>query len=137
MTTLARNTALRRWVENRDGGICSLCGCDTYKARRVFAAANFYLKCFWGIQTWDLFNQLLELSGWPRLSRDWWEADHILPLAEGGNDTLDNLRTLCIPCHRRETAKLQKRLAKQNRLQAKKPRQKYTTAKLSEIWEYN
>lgn len=26
-------------------------------------------------------------------------ADHVIPRGEGGADTLDNLETLCVPCH--------------------------------------
>lgn len=41
-----------------------------------------------------------------------WAADHIIPVAEGGGAcALENYRTLCVPCHRRETAALRKRLA--------------------------
>lgn len=37
---------------------------------------------------------------------DWqWEADHILPLIDGGGFGLDNLQTLCLPCHRAKTAR--------------------------------
>jgi 5-methylcytosine-specific restriction protein A len=38
-----------------------------------------------------------------------WEADHIVPVVEGGDSNLENIRTLCIKCHRRETAELRKR----------------------------
>jgi 5-methylcytosine-specific restriction protein A len=30
--------------------------------------------------------------------------DHILPLAQGGTDTDDNIRCLCQPCHAKRTA---------------------------------
>lgn len=39
-----------------------------------------------------------------------WEADHIVPLAEGGRHHLDNIRTLCRACHKAETAALRQRL---------------------------
>ena len=39
----------------------------------------------------------------------WWEADHIIPVVEGGDSSLDNIRTLCIACHREATAQLRKR----------------------------
>lgn len=32
-------------------------------------------------------------------------ADHIVPKAMGGTDALDNLQTLCAPCHYRKTAR--------------------------------
>lgn len=40
-----------------------------------------------------------------------WEADHIVPIAEGGSATRDNLRVLCRPCHVRVTAAMRARLA--------------------------
>jgi 5-methylcytosine-specific restriction enzyme A len=43
--------------------------------------------------------------------RSLWDADHILPVAEGGGECdLGNLRTLCLICHREQTLLLQKRL---------------------------
>jgi 5-methylcytosine-specific restriction endonuclease McrA len=32
------------------------------------------------------------------------EADHIVPLHLGGEDTIDNMQCLCIPCHKIKTA---------------------------------
>lgn len=41
-----------------------------------------------------------------------WQADHIRECARGGWGTgLDNLRTLCTPCHKEETARLAAELA--------------------------
>jgi len=46
-----------------------------------------------------------------------WEMDHIIPVSEGGGSCgLDNLRTLCIRCHKAETAALKSRLAARARL---------------------
>ena len=43
--------------------------------------------------------------------RSLWDADHILPVAEGGGQCdLANIRTLCLLCHRDETARLRARL---------------------------
>lgn len=49
-------------------------------------------------------------------SRCDWQADHIVPVVEGGGECgLENIRTLCTPCHKEETAALRKRLtAKRN-----------------------
>ncbi len=47
----------------------------------------------------------------PQARRSLWDADHIVPVAEGGGQCdLDNLRTLCLPCHREQTAALGLRL---------------------------
>ena len=53
------------------------------------------------------------LVGLKRISRkSLWDADHILAVAEGGGECdLDNLRTLCLLCHRRQTVELRRRLA--------------------------
>lgn len=56
----------------------------------------------------------MEAEGWNverRLS--WWEADHIVPVAEGGGQCgPDNYRTLCCRCHRVVTNELRQRLRK-------------------------
>jgi 5-methylcytosine-specific restriction endonuclease McrA len=67
-----------------------------------------------------LFLQRLGLKQYLR-PRSLWEADHIMPVVEGGGGCgLDNIRTLCVPCHRRETAALAARRAAARR-DAKQP----------------
>jgi 5-methylcytosine-specific restriction endonuclease McrA len=40
-----------------------------------------------------------------------WDADHSVPVAEGGGQCdLANMRTLCLKCHREATAALRARL---------------------------
>jgi len=39
-----------------------------------------------------------------RLSGEW-EADHRVPLIDGGGLELSNVQTLCVPCHRTKTAR--------------------------------
>lgn len=34
-----------------------------------------------------------------------WEADHIVPIVDGGALTIDNVQTLCATCHRAKTAR--------------------------------
>jgi 5-methylcytosine-specific restriction endonuclease McrA len=93
---------LREQVFLRDRGLCALCATDTL-------AEYATLKRSRGADR----RQRLEL--WGLLSvharRSLWDADHILPVAEGGGECdLSNLRTLCLPCHREVTADLRKRL---------------------------
>jgi 5-methylcytosine-specific restriction endonuclease McrA len=57
----------------------------------------------------DAFGELyasLDGKDWPK-----WEADHIVPLQEGGA-LLDpsNVRTLCLPCHALVTRQLRRRM---------------------------
>jgi 5-methylcytosine-specific restriction endonuclease McrA len=96
---------LRDQVFARDRGICALCQADTLA---IFAAlkrsrgrARQAGLSFYGMKT---------ISS----RRSLWDADHILAVAEGGGQCdLDNLRTLCVPCHREVTASLRMRLAAQ------------------------
>lgn len=59
----------------------------------------------------------LRKAGWP-LSRDsWWDADHVIPVVEGGGLCgLENYRTLCVPCHKAGTAALAARRARSRRV---------------------
>jgi len=54
----------------------------------------------------------MEFWGLKRHSRkSLWDADHIQPVAEGGGECdLENIRTLCLRCHRTVTLELRERL---------------------------
>lgn len=42
--------------------------------------------------------------------RTLWDADHIVPVVEGGGECdLSNIRTLCVNCHRAATLALRER----------------------------
>jgi len=92
---------LREQVLLRDRGICALCGVDTH-------VAFLDLKRSRGVHKL----KLLERWGLKRLNRKTlWDADHILPVAEGGGECdLQNIRTLCLSCHRAQTLELRRRL---------------------------
>jgi 5-methylcytosine-specific restriction enzyme A len=90
-------------VFERDRGVCAACSIDTVALRRDmrkldFAARRQLLK------TW----RLREGS-----RKSLWDADHILPVVEGGGQCdLSNMRTLCLRCHAEATAALRNRLKK-------------------------
>ena len=93
---------LREQVFLRDKGVCAACAADTVA---VWAA----LKRSRGVAR----TEGLRLYGMADMAarRSLWEADHILPVAEGGGECdLGNLRTLCLLCHREETRRLRERL---------------------------
>ncbi|WP_299427980.1 HNH endonuclease signature motif containing protein [uncultured Meiothermus sp.] len=52
-------------------------------------------------------------KAWKKPS-DMWEADHILPVVEGGTHAPGNLRTLCQPCHKQMTRALATKRKKLN-----------------------
>jgi len=91
---------LRERVFERDRGVCAKCAVDT-------RAAFIDLKRARGTHRL----QLLERWGLKRLNRrTLWDADHIVPVVEGGGECdLANIRTLCLICHRQETAALRLR----------------------------
>jgi len=100
----------QKYVFERDRAICAKCGIDTkwlgakieeiqslWKRYRPVSVSQ-YVTDFgpWGIEAYKQF----------------WEADHILPVCEGGGCCgLENYQTLCLKCHKEETAGLSKRRA--------------------------
>ncbi len=96
---------LRACVFERDLGVCKVCGHDTVALARDLAAKQ-------------TLNPALYLQRMKHLGLDpykprraLWEADHIIPVCEGGGACgLANIRTLCWKCHRDETRKLRNRL---------------------------
>jgi len=95
---------LRDQVFARDRGICHLCQADTVAIYNALKQARGKARIAG-----------LSLYGMKSITarRSLWDADHILPVAEGGGQCdLDNLRTLCLPCHREVTAQLRLRLRK-------------------------
>jgi hypothetical protein len=95
---------LREQVFVRDRGLCAACGIDTVAAYAVLKRSRGAAR-----------EAGLRLYGMKSIAsrRSLWDADHILPVAEGGGQCdLDNIRTLCLLCHREATAQLRQRLAK-------------------------
>lgn len=93
---------LRDQVFARDRGICVLCETDTVAAYAELKRSRGRAR-----------EEALEVWGMKSVTarRSLWDADHIRPVAEGGGECdLDNLRTLCLPCHREVTADLRRRL---------------------------
>jgi 5-methylcytosine-specific restriction endonuclease McrA len=93
---------LRDCVFERDAGICALCRVDTHKQRRRVMRMPFASRM-------RELRALIEAGVIHRRRKSWWEADHILSVVEGGDSNLDNLRTLCIPCHKGVTRELRER----------------------------
>ena len=92
---------LREKVFERDKGVCVACGVDTVALRKNmrkldFAARRKFLK-EWNIKEGS--------------RKSMWDADHTVPVAEGGGQCdLTNMRTLCLRCHREATLALRQRL---------------------------
>jgi 5-methylcytosine-specific restriction endonuclease McrA len=93
---------LRECVFERDAGVCAICGTDTHRLRKRIMRLPF------GQRMREL-RALQERGVIHKRRKSWWEADHMLPVVEGGDSSLENMRTLCIPCHRMATRELARR----------------------------
>lgn len=99
-----------------EGGVCQKCHTDTHalflqvKAMSSVAERRRALenaKCFVVPQSQHAFTRILN----DLKEGLFWQADHIVPVAEGGGSCgLENLRTLCSRCHQEETEELRRRL---------------------------
>jgi 5-methylcytosine-specific restriction enzyme A len=107
---VSRNFDVRRFVARRDNEICAVCGLDC-------AALVDALNALAASHSWygGVFKDFKRGIGIPRTEHVW-EADHIVPVVEGGGECdLSNFRTLCVWCHRKETAALAARRAERRR----------------------
>lgn len=98
------NSYMREHVYLRDLGICGECGVDTRQTKIIFEnwqrelrnlkmTKNEYLSAISAYQVTDKESY-----------KSLWHADHILSVADGGGSSgLDNIRTLCIKCHKTRT----------------------------------
>jgi 5-methylcytosine-specific restriction enzyme A len=108
---------LRRVIHRRDKGVCAMCGIDTDELRREYHGLP-HERYDPNRQTRTQREAFIDAHGipWGRVSTDWWDADHIVPVIEGGGECkLSNFRTLCLPCHKKVTAELRQRMANKNR----------------------
>lgn len=108
------STQVRAQVFALERGVCTLCSVDAYalflriKALQPAERLNVLCNANWKLpQSGPALERLLHQ---PK-EGDFWQADHIEAVAEGGGSCgLKNLRTLCVPCHKNETEKLRSRL---------------------------
>lgn len=102
----------RNKLWDRDRGVCSRCGADTMKMKRI---EN---RLWWdgpsNLERYRTRKYILAVI-WPtpygKQNQDWWEGHHIIARKDGGSNKLENLQTLCIWCHAEETKGQQQRWA--------------------------
>lgn len=101
----------RKLVLRRDRGRCRECSLDTVRLANEVRLA-------WKSGKRREALDLLLGAGFKDTDLRWkargliplWQADHIVPVVEGGGGTtLENLRTLCLCCHRKATRELMAR----------------------------
>lgn len=110
---------VRNNIFKRDHGVCSVCGVDTVAIHNEICKL---FRQYWSISSHNAFLRWLGIPR-SRLFGSLWDADHIVPVVEGGGCCgLENFRTLCIPCHKAATAALRRRLKEQRQSERQKER---------------
>lgn len=111
----ASPATLRRRVFQRDQGKCALCGLDAADLRAALDGEWQRVKLAHTPQERRERTAFRQQYRWFFRRASCWDADHIVPLVEGGAHSLENLRTLCVPCHQRVTRDLAKRRSARQR----------------------
>lgn len=123
MKAKASSGAARRQLMKRDRGICAMCNLDCNRLIKRLQSIekgpeNGSEKPIWKQQREQLLSRKEYQHFSSRLSKAMkegiiekalsgkaWQADHIIPVFEGGGHcTITNLRTLCTACHKDVTA---------------------------------
>lgn len=102
----------RSCVRQRDRGVCSKCGTDTYKiSRGMRKPLHGETEAQWKRRVKAIRKKYK--IGPKRVTL--WDMDHIQEVASGGGLCgLDNLVTLCVLCHKNKTKKFVKKLRKRS-----------------------
>ncbi len=107
---------LREMVFQRDRAICANCRRDCNALLKALKELGRTDRKAYRAEIAALNQQGFIVDEYHLTAGQLWQADHIVPVAEGGGECgLNNLRTLCTPCHKRATAALRKRLAVQRK----------------------
>ena len=85
---------VKRRTFERDKGICQICGLDLIKAKKDWQQKLDDNP--WGKIGWDAFCKIKKEK--PKVN-----FDHVIPFSEGGATVIENMRTLCEPCHKART----------------------------------
>jgi 5-methylcytosine-specific restriction protein A len=105
---------VRRCLLKRDRGVCAMCKINTVELKKTARSIlkNYGREAYWRFA--KSFNM-------PPERKSWFDADHILPVCEGGGECgLENYRLLCSPCHLTVTKQLVKRKAAERKERKKK-----------------
>jgi 5-methylcytosine-specific restriction endonuclease McrA len=129
-TKRQRSRRIAKIVTERDGLVCRQCGRDVHKLRvwlcdlpkgpsmrhgtgksyKRWRSGNF------GIWLGRHRRRAETLLGWlwgiSLNSRSLGEVDHVVPLDEGGEDSVDNCLFLCLRCHKQKTTEQAARRAR-------------------------
>jgi 5-methylcytosine-specific restriction protein A len=116
--TISDGNYVRAKLFERDGGVCALCGVDAARMDAALARLEDDLLHPLLMSIHPMIVATLRAEGWRNIKlrgkgmyadaikfSSCWEADHITSVAEGGGQCgLENFRTLCFVCHKKQSA---------------------------------
>lgn len=134
-TALLKQRTIQRYKVEFKKGFCAWCKKPLSGRRRTWCSneclEEFYLRVDWKtasanaikkannkcslckIDVWELYTAMCKVPKYKhKYNVHSFEVDHIVPVCEGGDNEPDNLRVLCVFCHKEETKKLRHRLKK-------------------------
>lgn len=131
--TVRNNPSLmRRRVFERDRGVCAICGVDTAILGKALNREWQRVKLARTARQREERAEFRKRYRWFFHRTSYWDADHIVPVVEGGGEcTMENMRTLCVPCHQQATKDLARRRASRRR-QERRGQQGYGSLKIEQ-----
>ena len=88
--TRRSSAGARGALAKRDRGVCAICGVDTRALKEMAMEFDPPTR-----------QERLVALGYDLCRAHLWDADHVVPVHRGGGGCgIDNLRTLCQPCHK-------------------------------------
>lgn len=113
------STWARKLLYQAEKGICQDCGLDTKELCFQLKNCDSQEERRRMLEEKGITYKVNRLVNNPTMSNIW-EADHIVPVAEGGGECgLDNYQTLCVQCHQNKTNREHERRAKLRKEQRK------------------
>ncbi len=113
---------LRTTIYARDQGVCARCGLPCGVLDEALKVALGVLT-YW--HDWKKARRMVNecrVQWWGgKAGKSLWEADHLQQQAHDGSDDPDNVQTLCVACHARNTAIQAGEAAKEVRVQHSAP----------------
>jgi 5-methylcytosine-specific restriction endonuclease McrA len=97
----AERKAFAEAVFQRDQGVCQLCRIDTVDVLKQLRKIVWDNRVGFAKRTYNIDKARLKAAC--NFGGRLWDMDHIELISEDGPTTLENIRTLCVKCHKQVT----------------------------------